>query len=128
MDIQKIKNQFVTMYEILHRNDLVPDGVKETYYALQAAAAPQQEVSTPEVEGLQQRVEELEAEVRKYELAITSPTPGGSEYVNDPTYCAEFVKEQSKERDRQFILKIKECKELQQRIAELEAERGNDKK
>jgi hypothetical protein len=44
MDIQKIKNQFVTMYEILHRNDLVPDGVKETYYALQAAAAPQQEV------------------------------------------------------------------------------------
>jgi hypothetical protein len=73
MDIQKIKNQFVTMYEILDRNDLVPDGVKETYCTLQAAAL-QQEVSTPEVEA-------QSSPTHKYQTgkvwAISESTPEG---------------------------------------------------
>jgi len=32
----------------------------------------------------------------RYKKALEGCTPGGSEFVNDPEYCAEFVRERSR--------------------------------
>ena len=36
---------------------------------------------------------EAQAEIGRYDLALQSLTPGGSEFVNDPERCVQFVKD-----------------------------------
>ena len=42
---------------------------------------------------MQDEIKKLKEERDRYEKAIVSLTPSGSEFVNDPEYCAKHVKE-----------------------------------
>lgn len=53
----------------------------------------------------------------RYEKAITSLTPGGSEFVNDPEYCAKHVKEFQASQHRLICELVIEKKKLKEENA-----------
>lgn len=50
----------------------------------------------------------------KWEKALVSLTPGGSEFCGDPEYCVKYIKEFQKVQHEFIIKLIKEIKELVQ--------------
>ena len=47
-----------------------------------------------------------DAEVRRYDLALQSLTPGGSEFVRDPERCVEFVR-QARDEEHKALMAAK---------------------
>ena len=69
------------------------------------------------VEGVQA---ELEA-VCKWKIELCNLTPGGSEFADDPAYCAEWVR---KVRENQHDIILNKCREAKSLKAELERVKG----
>lgn len=63
---------------------------------------------------------ELEA-ARKWKIELCNLTPGGSEFADDPAYCAEWVR---KVRENQHDIILNKCREAKSLKAELERVRG----
>ena len=84
-----------------------------------------------DVPDLLAEVERLRKEVLRREIALTSLTPLGSEWCNDPEKCAEFSRnERNKANDRwrEWVRRLNESKaevaRLRARVAALEEQNG----
>lgn len=60
------------------------------------------------VERLERQVAKLREESHKWKCELCNLTPGGSEFADDPTFCAEYVR---KARDSQHDMIVKTVKE-----------------
>lgn len=61
------------------------------------------------------------AELGRVRKLFHNLTPGGSEFVNDPDYCAEYLREHLNIQHELVINSIKRAKAAEARISELEA-------
>jgi hypothetical protein len=71
-------------------------------------------------EDLEKRTAELEA-AKQWKLQLCNLTPGGSEFADDPAYCAEWVRKSRENQHNVILDKYREAKALK---AELERVRG----
>lgn len=63
-------------------------------------------------ENVSKSIYKYEGNLKLYEKAITSLTPGGSEFVNDPEYCAKYVKDNQDSLKIMLVNQAKEKKKL----------------
>jgi len=64
----------------------------------------------------------LEAENQKLKRLLHDLTPGGSEFYNDPEYCAKWIKEDGAKLTVAYKEKIKEAKLLREALNQISGE------
>ncbi len=69
----------------------------------------------------QATIADLQGQLLEWKRALHSLTPGGSEYANDSKACVEWVREARSRQHEAIIDGVKQRKDLQQRVAQLEA-------
>jgi len=72
--------------------------------------------------GYAERSEELSrltAERDAYKAALESLTPGGSEFVNDPEYCRDYVQRKLNSNHESIKRAVKESRALEAQVAEI---------
>ncbi len=74
-------------------------------------------------EQLEATIADLQGQLLEWNRALHSLTPGGSEYANDSKACVEWVREARSRQHEAIIDGVKQRKDLQQRVAQLEGER-----
>jgi hypothetical protein len=67
-------------------------------------------------------IADLQGQLLEWKRALHSLTPGGSEYANDSKACVEWVREARSRQHEAIIDGVKQRKDLQQRVAQLEGE------
>ena len=65
---------------------------------------------------MKEEIKRLKEQLAKYEKAIVSLTPSGSEFANDPDACVEYVNGFQKSQDILVKKLIKEKKDLEEQI------------
>ncbi len=71
----------------------------------------------------QATIADLQGQLVEWKRALHSLTPGGSEYANDLKACVEWVREARSRQHETIIDGVRQRKDLQQRVAQLEGER-----
>ncbi len=71
--------------------------------------------------GFTQRTAELEA-AKQWKLQLCNLTPGGSEFADDPAYCAEWVRKSRENQHNVILDKYREAKALKAELERVRAE------
>src|SRR6185369_6183989 len=66
-----------------------------------------------------ERVAGLTAERDAYKAVLESLTPGGSEFVNDPEYCRDYVQRKLNSNHESIKRAVKESRALEAQVAEM---------